>query len=141
MKDKEHTSDDHRAIDALIARFFAVFDNRSGQVPELAVLDELFVAGAMIYKRDVLAIESMDLMAFKKPRAALFASGALRDFHEWEIDHQTTVNVGLASRVSIYQKTGFLNDEPYRGHGVKHVQLVKTEMCWKIVSITWEDAI
>ncbi len=139
MTDSVQHQTDLQDIDKLITRFFAVFDNRAEKKPVFSVLDQVFIDGGMIYKRDASSIESMDLKSFKTPREALFASGVLRDFYEWEIHHQTTVNMGLASRVSTYQKAGFLNDESYQGHGVKHFQLIKTDMGWKIVSITWED--
>ncbi len=69
----------------------------------LAVLGELLVAGGMLFKRDEIGgITALDLVAFKIPRQALFATGALRG-GEWETGLQTRLAMGLASRVSHYK--------------------------------------
>jgi len=130
---------DLKAINSLIEYFYKVFDNRTGKQPNLTALDDFFIPGGMIYKRADSTIETMDLQAFKTPRKALFDSGCLHDFHEWETSEQTTLNSGLATRISTYQKKGFLNGENYQGQGTKHFQLIKTQGGWKITSMVWED--
>ncbi len=130
---------DLTAINTLIDNFFKVFDNRTKKQPNLAVLDEVFITGGMIYKREGCDVEAMDLSTFRTPREALFASGSLRDFYEWETSEQTTLNNGLATRVSTYQKKGLLHGEVYQGQGTKHFQIIKTQDGWKITSMVWED--
>jgi hypothetical protein len=69
----------------------------------------------------------------------MLADGTLVDFHEWEIEAETTVLGAIASRRSRYGKSGTLDGAPYAGGGRKFIQLCRTEGGWRIVSILWED--
>ena len=126
-------------IDKLITTFFAVIDNRGDKAPAYQDFTPLFVQTVMIYKRQGDTIEAMDLDTFLTPRIALLNDGTLVDFHEWESDHQTHINRGIATRVCRYGKKGQYNGEPYAGEGEKHIQLILTDEGWKITSVVWED--
>lgn len=127
------------AIDDLIARFFAIFDNTHGRAVDLDALSACFVPDAVIVKKidDDLQIDSV--ASFIRPRAELFASGDLVDFHEWETDARTTVVGHLATRHSRYRKQGLLRGAAYAGGGSKSFQLIQARGAWKIVSVIWED--
>lgn len=130
---------DERAIDDLVAEFFAAFDNRAGRTMDAARLRSLFLPGAIVVKRTGDTIEEMSVDAFITPRADLLASGRLTDFHEWETGARTQVTGGAASRVSRYSKEGMLDGAPYAGSGVKHTSFVRTATGWRIASLVWED--
>jgi hypothetical protein len=126
-------------LDALIARFFAVFDNRNGRVPKRAEFDDLFVPNAVILQRANGKTAVMSVSEFADPRVALLNSGRLRDFSEWETDSTTQVFSTFATRTSQYAKSGTLDSSPYGGTGTKLFQLANLQGEWRIVSLCWYD--
>ncbi len=132
-------NEDQGAIDLLIAQFFQVFDNRSGQTPDFSIMAQLLLPAVVIHKIDLAEIEGMNLASFLAPRVQLFESGQLTGFHEWETENQTIINGHLASRISYYAKSGQLNGQLYQGSGVKHFQLVKKPAGWQIAAMIWQD--
>ena len=132
---KKQTQD----IDKLIAVFFSIFDNRTLEVPNLSRLEAMFVPGAIITKCSNGHIETMSLVDFITPRYALFKSGILIGFHEWEVTAETFVNDVTATRICTYAKEGFLDGKSFSGSGLKSIQLILTQEGWKIISILWED--
>ena len=133
------TNESLQYIEPLITSFFSVFDNRDDRVPDLSCLGSMFVPGAIITKRDGDQLNVMSLDDFTAPRQTLLTNGTLVDFHEWEIEAQTFVDNGIATRISKYGKEGALNGEPFSGLGMKSIQLVLTDKGWKIASVLWED--
>jgi hypothetical protein len=126
-------------IDKVMSKFFAVFDNRDGNIPDFGEFGQLFEDTAMIYKSDGQYTEPMCVEEFMAPRAAILTDGTLQDFYEWEISHKTVINGGIATRLCRYGKSGLLNGAPYAGEGDKHIQLVYTTYGWQIVSVIWQD--
>ena len=126
-------------IDKLIAVFFSIFDNRTLEVPDLSRLEPMFVPGATITKCSNGHIETMSLIDFITPRNALFKSGTLIGFHEWEVTAETFVNNVTATRICTYAKEGVLDGQLFSGSGMKSIQLFLTQEGWKINSILWED--
>ena len=126
-------------IDTLITAFFAIFDNHASKIPDFATLEEMFISGASIIKRDGDQLEKMSVPEFILPRKELLTNGSLVEFHEWEIAQETFMTMGIATRICSYGKKGLLNGEPYAGQGEKHIQLILTVQGWKIASILWED--
>ena len=76
---------------------------------------------------------------FWAPRNELLTNGRLVDFHEWETGADTSIEMGIASRQSSYEKAGLLDDLPYTGEGIKMFQFAMTENGWRIASLFWED--
>jgi hypothetical protein len=134
---------DTQAIDAVIAAFFAAFDNRGGRVPDMDALRALFVGGGVprgvVVKRAGDAVEVMDVEAFIAPRAALLTGGRLTDFHEWETEGRTEIAGGLATRWSRYAKSGRMDGAPTDGTGLKTIALARTPDSWRLASVVWED--
>ncbi|MEK8034146.1 hypothetical protein AACH06_25250 [Ideonella sp. DXS29W] len=127
-------------IDALMAHFYAAFDNREGRMPQADDMCRLFIAGALItqFRQDG-HIDSVSPEDFVRPRIRMLTDGTLSSFHEWE-DGATTQAWGrVASRHSRYAKQGLLNGRPYQGIGHKLFQLVETPMGWRIASMSWID--
>jgi hypothetical protein len=126
-------------IDKLIAEFFSIFDNRIRIAPDLSRLIPMFVPGAIITKCSNGHVEIMSLDDFITPREALFKSGTLIGFHEWEVTEETFVNNETVTRICTYAKEGFLDGQSFSGSGMKSIQLILTQEGWKILSILWED--
>jgi hypothetical protein len=126
-------------IDALIARFFAAFDNRDGAKPELAAIASCFTSKATIVRRSPAGVEIFTVEEFALPRIALLTQGALRDFHEWETEATTEVFDGIATRTSRYAKSGLLDGAEYAGAGTKCFQLVECDSGWLIAALAWVD--
>jgi hypothetical protein len=126
-------------IDALIAAFYAAFDNRGGRAPATATLRELFLPEGRITRVSAGGAASWDLDAFIAPREAMLTGGALTDFHEWETEGVTEVLGAIAVRRSHYRKQGRQAGAPYAGEGRKLISLCRTDGRWRIVSVVWED--
>jgi hypothetical protein len=129
----------HSEIDDVIARFFAVFDNREGRKPDAQAFCSLFVPDAVIAThtgRDVLISSAED---FVRPRIELLTSGRLVDFSEWETSSESQALASLAVRHSRYEKSGRLDGNPYAGAGTKFFQLARISDAWRIVSLSWID--
>jgi len=131
---------DQAAIDAVIAAFYAAFDNRDGRAPATSALRGLFTPEARVVRVSAEGVASWDLEAFIAPREAMLGDGTLLDFHEWETDAATQVSGNIASRTSRYRKAGTLNGAPYVGEGRKFIQLARgADARWRITAVLWED--
>jgi hypothetical protein len=127
------------AIDAVVAAFYSLFDNRDGLSPLLDAPQRLFVDDAMILRRDDSTIDAMPLDAFLAPRRRWLADGTLLDFCEWETHAHTAIAGGIATRRSRYRKRGLRHGVRIDGEGAKALQLVRTANGWRIASVLWED--
>jgi hypothetical protein len=128
------------AIDRLVARFYGAFDNRAGRAVDLASLREMFLPDARITRVAASQRDSWSVDEFIAPRAALLTDGSLVDFHEWEVEGDTTISGNIAQHRSHYRKSGRLRDgTPYVGEGRKFILLCQSEGRWRIVSVLWED--
>jgi hypothetical protein len=131
--------DDGAAIEALITSFYGIFDNRDGRAVPVDALREMFLPGAIITRASPTGVETMSVESFIAPRARILSDGTLAEFHEWETDGTTVLLRDVASRRSIYAKTGRYEGAPYGGGGAKLIQLARTTDGWRIASILWED--
>jgi len=132
---------DEEAIDVLIHRFFAVFDNTEHAVPDALALIDMFADKAVIARHAEGRCDLYSPSEFAEPRIALLRSGELVNFHEWEESSSTRIAGDIAMRVSRYSKRGQLRGEDYRGRGTKFFQLARISGDWRIVSLAWTDDI
>jgi hypothetical protein len=130
---------DRAVIDSLVARFFAVFDNRSGRTPRASDFEALFVPSALIATHTDGMPKIADPLAFVQPRITLLTSGALVDFHEWETQSQTEILGSLGVRRSRYSKRGLLDGRPFEGAGTKYFHFARLDHAWRIVFVSWID--
>jgi hypothetical protein len=130
---------DEAAIDALVARLFAAFDNRSGVRPDLSGLIPLFADGAIIVKAVGGGSEVMTLNDFIAPRQRLLSDGSLVEFFELETGQRTQRFGNVAQRWSHYAKSGIRGGRPFAAHGQKSIQLVRIDGAWKISALAWDD--
>ena len=126
-------------IDALVAVFYGAFDNREGRAPAAAALRELFIPEGRVVRISAEGVAAWSVEAFIAPRVALLTDGSLTDFHEWEVEGETTLSGNIAARRSRYRKRGMLHGASYEGEGRKFFQLCREGAAWRIVSVLWED--
>ena len=126
-------------IEALIAAFYAAFDNRGGRKPAAEPLRALFAEAATVTRVTDDEAQTWTADEFIAPRIALLNGGGLADFHEWEVESRTRVETNIASRRSLYEKQGMLDGADYRGAGRKFIQLHRAAGAWRISSVLWED--
>lgn len=129
----------NQEIDELIATFYAFFDNRSPNIPQLTSLLAIFATEARITRLTAARTDVWSPEAFAAPRVTMLTDGTLTDFHEWEVERRTVVFGTIASRWSTYEKHGVLQGQEYRGSGHKLISLYQRDHHWCISSILWED--
>lgn len=132
-------SNEQQNIDNLITSFYSIFDNRADKIPDFKALEDMFIAGAIITKRQSSDLDQTSVSDFISPRKEILTNGTLVQFCEWELTQHTIISNGIATRISTYAKQGYLNGQNYSGQGHKHIQLLSTSAGWKIASIIWED--
>ncbi|NUO58365.1 MAG: GNAT family N-acetyltransferase [Hamadaea sp.] len=130
--------EDKAAVDALTAKFFALFTNTEGAVPDVSRIHDLFVPNGVISNGGPKAA-LYDLDAFAAPRQALLTSGDLTDFAEWETWERTTFFGDVAHRLGGYRKQGVLRGAPFTGGGNKSMQFLRTPDGWRLTSVSWDD--
>ncbi|TZF84257.1 DUF4440 domain-containing protein [Cognatilysobacter lacus] len=133
------STDTVAAIDALVAAFYAMFDNRNGASPLLATPEHVFLPDALIVRRDGDRVACMHLDGFIGPRRAWLSDGTLSGFHEWETASRTAVAGDIATRLSAYRKQGLRDGTAFDGEGAKSLQLVRAPAGWRIASVLWQD--
>jgi hypothetical protein len=130
---------DLAAIDLLVARFFAVFDNRGGRSSSASEFAALFTPSALIATHTGGSPHVAGPLAFVEPRIALLTSGALVDFHEWETESQTEIVGSLGVRRSRYAKQGVREGKPFDGAGTKFFHFARQNDAWRIAFASWVD--
>lgn len=128
----------HADIDALIAAFYGLFDNRTGSSADLDTPTRLMTADVTIRRRQAGVWAQMDLTQFLSPRIELLRT-RLRDFHEWETEASTLILGDQAVRTSRYEKSGRLDGAPYGGAGSKCFLLNRLNAGWRIAGLSWID--
>jgi hypothetical protein len=131
---------DSTAIDALAARMYAAFDNRDGRVPDLDGLREVFLPGCTICRAIPGQEQVQSLDEFIQQRRPLLIEGRLVDFAEWETDSRTSIFGNVASRESLYEKSGVLDGIAFHTRGAKQMQFVRLDGRWWIGALAWDDA-
>jgi hypothetical protein len=131
---------DKTVIDALVARMYAAFDNRAGRVPDLDGLREVFLPPCVICKAIPGQEQVQSLDEFIEQRIPLLTHGRLVDFSERETDSRTWIAGNIASRESLYEKSGVLDGIAFRTRGAKQMQFVRIDGRWWISALAWDDA-
>ena len=132
-------SADQEAIDSLMHRFYSLFTNKGGAVPNVAGIYELFIPEGLIVQNGGDRPVVYNLKQFVEPREKLLEDGTLVDFEEAEVDSRTWIFANIAQRLSLYEKAGCLSGEPYKGRGIKTIHFVKVSGEWKMSAVAWED--
>lgn len=131
---------DTEAIDTLATRMYAAFCNRDGRTPDLDGLREVFLPRCTICKAIPGQEQVQSLDEFIEQRRPLLTQGRLVDFAEWETDSRTSIFGNVASRESLYEKSGLLDGTTFRTRGAKQMQFVRLDGRWWIGALAWDDA-
>ena len=131
---------DSEAIDTLATRMYAAFCNREGRTPDLDGLREVFLLQCTICKAIPGQEQVQSLDEFIEQRRPLLTQGRLVDFAEWETDSRTWICGNIASRESLYEKSGVLDGTPLNTRGAKQMQFVRLDGRWWIGALAWDDA-
>lgn len=132
-------SDDRAAIAGIVRAFFAAFTSGVDCADRLDALRRLFLPEAVIVRTcgGEPAVYGVD--SFIAPRQELLSSGALTDFHEWELSGRTEVFGDIAAHFCSYAKAGVQDGTPFTARGMKTLQFVRTPAGWRISAAAWDD--
>jgi hypothetical protein len=126
-------------IDRLTSRFFDLFTNYGGKIPDLSRINDLFIPQGIVIKNVGGNTEIFSLSSFIAPRQKILTDGTLADFQERELTERTDIAGAIAQRLCTYTKSGKLNGEFFENQGVKTLQFVKVNDTWKISAVAWDD--
>jgi hypothetical protein len=133
------TMNDKAAIDELTTRFYSLFTNRHGTSARVQQIHELFIEQGVIIKTCGSTPVVYDLEGFIEPRVRLLSSGELVEFEEKELRERTSIVGDIAQRLSLYNKSGVLQNEPFENRGIKSMQFVRVNGAWKLSAVAWDD--
>lgn len=128
-----------QAINQLTTRFFDLFTNLDGKVPQVELIKDMFISEGIIINNTEKAPQIYNLEGFIAPRKKILTNGTLTDFHEWESSHKTLISGSIAHRYVKYEKSGKHEGTPFHIQGTKSIQFIKVAGTWKMVSVTWCD--
>jgi hypothetical protein len=132
---------DTRSLDALIDALYASMSFGVGAAPDYVRFAALFAPSAVVMppNDDGLELAAMDLERFvASSRAALAAAEDLEGgLSEREL-HRRTERFGALAQVFSSYETRLGDGQPL-GRGVNALQLVRTALGWRIVSLAWDD--
>lgn len=130
---------DQVELDSLTANFFDLFTNKNGKKPKVQTIKDIFIQEGIIISNNAPSPEIYNLDEFIKPREEMLTNGALTDFSESEISHETKIYKNVAQRFCLYEKSGKLNDNYFSTKGMKTIQFIKVNGNWKMSSVAWSD--
>nr|WP_314499475.1 GNAT family N-acetyltransferase [uncultured Chryseobacterium sp.] len=131
-------SADQIQIDKVTQAFFALFTNITDS-PQFDRISELCHEQAQIIRKTDDSTEIYNLQSFIEPRKNILTDGTLTGFSEYEVQAETKMTGQIAQRFSIYEKSGKLHGNDYRGSGNKILQFIKHHGKWQIMHVIWED--
>ncbi len=134
-----NATQDRLEIDTLTTRFFDLFTNKDGRLPNVKDIKSIFIPKGILISNTEDTPEIYDLDGFIKPREEMLTNGTLTNFCEKEISHSTELFGNIAQRFSLYEKSGELNGEHFETKGLKTIQVVKVNGKWKMSSVAWSD--
>lgn len=130
---------DQLLLNLLTHHFFGIFNNVNGDQPDWEKMKETCLPEAIFIKKTGLEEEIYDLQSFLAPRKKILSDGTLKEFKEWEVSATSKISGNIAQRFSTYEKSGALNEVPFKASGNKIFQFIKTREGWKISAVVWED--
>ncbi|MCH7973232.1 MAG: DUF4440 domain-containing protein [Bacteroidetes bacterium] len=108
-------------MDTLTARFFDLFSNKDGRVPNVKDIKSIFIPEGILVSNTEETPAIYDLESFIKPREEILTNGTLTNFCEREISHSTEIFENIAQRFCLYEKSGNLNGEHFEIRGMKTI--------------------
>jgi hypothetical protein len=126
-------------LDDLVNKFFNLFTNKNGAIPDIDNIYQLCIPEGMIIKNTGATPEIYTLKQFVTPRKKILTDGTLTDFSEEEVTEKTEIFGNIAHRFCSYKKSGILSGQPFEAKGMKTIQFINTASGWKISSLAWDD--
>lgn len=126
-------------ISKLTTRFFSLFTNVGGKIPNVEDIEDIFISNGIIISNTHGVPEIYNINEFITPRKKMLSDGTLTDFSESEILHKTEIYGNIAQRFCLYKKSGKLNGSYFESRGMKTIQFIKVGLNWKMSSVAWSD--
>ncbi|MFD2581948.1 GNAT family N-acetyltransferase [Pedobacter vanadiisoli] len=126
-------------LNELTRQFFDVFTNANQREPDWERIYNICLPETLIIRKSNVSSDIYNLSSFIEPRKTMLSDGTLTGFEERETFAETKIIGNIAQRHSGYQKEGYINGVYFKGKGNKFFQFIRTEGCWKINSVIWED--
>ncbi|GGH04640.1 GNAT family N-acetyltransferase [Pedobacter zeae] len=126
-------------LNELTWQFFDVFTNADQREPDWENIYRICLPEVIIIRKHEDSSDIYNLSSFIEPRRAMLMDGTLTGFEERETFAETKIIGNIAQRHSKYQKEGYVNGVYFKGKGNKFFQFIRTDGCWKICSVIWED--
>lgn len=126
-------------LDGLVIRFFSLFTNTDGRMPDLQAIHELVIPEGIIIKNVGGKTEIFSVTSFIEPRQKILTDGTLTDFREEEISETTDISGSVAHRLCFYKKSGFMDGRSFQTTGVKTIQFIRRGERWWISAVAWDD--
>lgn len=139
MTSTNDNKEDKEAINKLTSRFFSLFTNINGAIPNLDDIFTICIAETVVIKNTGYDPEIYNLEQFIEPRKLLLTDGTLTNFSEEEISERTDIFARIAHRFCSYKKSGILAGNSFETHGMKTIQFIKTKEGWRISAVAWDD--
>jgi hypothetical protein len=124
----------------LTQAFFAAVSFEAGGKPGYDAIRDLFITDGLLIRNTGDAPEVTTVDEFIAPRAELFASGALSEFYEGELEAANQTFGTVAHRWCSYEKRGVQNGTAFAATGAISTQFVLTPDGWRMSSMAWDDA-
>jgi RimJ/RimL family protein N-acetyltransferase len=132
-------TEEENEISKLTTRFFSLFTNVKGNIPDVEEIENIFISNGIIISNTHGVPEIYGIREFIAPRKRILSDGTLTDFRESEILHKTEIYGNVAQRFSFYEKSGRLNGTYFESRGMKTIQFIKVGFEWKMSSVAWSD--
>lgn len=134
-------SEETRIKDRLM-RFYRVFNNRAGRLPNVSALPFWLMPRVMINRSEKDGMQRVDLRDFMRQRYELLGPGGrLQDYEEVVSTKRLEMHGRVAHVWLRYQQQGRLEGRRFSAQGVKSIQLVKLSEGWKIAALASEDLV
>jgi len=125
-------------IAAVVRAFFGAFTSGPEGTARLDELRAMFLPQAIIVRTCGAEPLVYDVDSFITPRQSLL-SGALVDFHEWELRGHTEIFGDMAQHYCSYAKAWVQDGTQFTGRGMQTMQFVRTSAGWRISAVVWDD--
>ncbi|MBO9675622.1 MAG: GNAT family N-acetyltransferase [Sphingobacteriaceae bacterium] len=126
-------------LNELTRQFFDIFTNANQRQPDWESIYNICLPEAIIIRKSRVTSDIYNLNSFIEPRKTMLSDGTLTEFEERETFAETKIIGNIAQRHSKYQKEGYFKGVYFKDKGNKFFQFIRTDDCWKISAVIWED--
>lgn len=139
MNDLQPAADVKRALDRLIAAFFAAVSFEAEQPPDYEQLHELFIAEGLLINNTGTGPEISNVEQFIDRRQATFRTGEVSRYRVEELSETTETFGSIAHRASAFVRSGTRGGSAFESRGMIFTQFVLTAAGWRVSAAAWDD--